>query len=122
MPSLGTHIQEQYTQAPGLNRAPRAITGADRYTRITQLHEMLNLDTIQTTIKHLAHKTKETCTHYNNSLIQHIRQSHHSTILHYTKPTQIIQTNNCKSNQLVKYICRGRTLSQQNKISINQID
>jgi hypothetical protein len=33
------------------NRAARTITGADRHTRITQLHEMLNLDTLETRIK-----------------------------------------------------------------------
>ena len=70
------------------NRAALTITGADRHTRTTQLHEMLNLDKIQTRITQLARKTKETYTNHDNTLIQQIAQSQDSTKLHYRRPTQ----------------------------------
>ena len=73
------------------NRAALTITGADRFTRITQLHEMLNHDKIQARITHLARKTRETYITHENTLIQQIGQSQHSTKLHYRKPTQIIE-------------------------------
>ena len=71
------------------NRAARTITDADRYTRITQLHEMINLDTLETRIKELALKTKYIYTNHDNILIQNIGQSEHSNRLHYRRPTQL---------------------------------
>jgi hypothetical protein len=65
------------------------ITGADRYTRIEQLHDMLNLDTLETRIKQLALKTKDTYTNHDNTLIQNIGQSEHSNRLHYRTPRQL---------------------------------
>ena len=65
------------------------VTGADRYTRITQLHEMLNLDTLETRIKQLALKTRDTYTNHDETLIQNIGQSEHSNRLHYRRPTQL---------------------------------
>ena len=92
MSSLGPHIQEQYIVHKLRvlqNREARTFTGADRYTRITRLHEMFNFDATKTKIKHLARKTKETYTSHDNTLILHIGQSQHNTRLHYKKPTQI---------------------------------
>jgi hypothetical protein len=60
-------------------------TGADRFTRMTQLHEMLNLDTLETRIKQLALKTIDTYTNHENTQQQTTLQEAHTTNRFNTK-------------------------------------
>ena len=68
------------------NRAACKITGTDMYTGINQLHEMLNITTLDNKIKEITKKLKDTYTDHQNTLIRGI--GHVNTIIHYITERQ----------------------------------
>ena len=59
------------------------------YSRINQLHEMLNITTLDNKIKEIAKKLKDTYTDHQNKLIRGIGHGHHNLTPHYTTPVML---------------------------------
>ena len=68
------------------NKAARTITGADIYTRTTQLHESLDLQYLIDIITNMAKQLKQNNTSYINIYIRAIGTQQVDTNLQYRTP------------------------------------
>ena len=89
-PAWGHAISTQTQRLQVLqNKIARIITGADRFTRITQLHESLALTYITDMIKLTAKRLKDKYKEHDNPLIRNIGQRQARTNLHYRTPNSL---------------------------------
>ena len=89
-PAWGHAISTQTQRLQVLqNKIARIITGADRFTQITQLHESLALPYITDTIKLTAKRLKDKYKQHDNPLIRNSGQRQARTKLHYRTPNSL---------------------------------